>query len=225
MACFHSFCLVLLLYCIVLYLITGAYMSEEAHRMVPFLLDRLRFRKGKLQVRRLGGGGRLIYREGRSVTGVYVMVTMLTYGDVMRVRVYEPAKCRMFEYDLTLRERVDLLGSSNPGNSLLWIKSLKKRMSFKALTAAGDKVAILNRTLYEETLKVSHRYLTAKVLCPRSRPEGGIDVLVYAPNSSEHWYILVSDFHIEELTGYKLPDIGDPQQRQNIFRSLLYTMR
>jgi hypothetical protein len=195
-----------------------AYLSQITERMVPFLLDRLRFRANILKVRRRGGGGRLIYQQGRNITNIYSIVTLSTFEGAVKIRVYNPHTSIEYVYNLSVRESLDLLGSLNPGNIVVLVHNMNKRLSYKKGSC------ILDRVLLRDVVKVSTRYLILEILCPVTRDIGGVDVKAYASNASELWSITLSDQDIKTLTGFNLVKTTSPTARRLIYRRLFEKM-
>ena len=79
---------------------------------------------------------------------------------------------------------------------------------------------MLLRTAY----KVSHRFFILEVLCPVNRDIGGVDIKVYAPNSSEIFIAKLSDKDIKLLTGKELQNVLVPTARRDIYESIFPTM-
>ena len=122
-----------------------AFLSKEARRMVPFLLDRLQFRNENLQVRRLGGGGRVLFQRGLRVSGIYTTVSMYMLDGAVKVKVYAPSTSQQYMFKLSLRESLDLLGSLNPGNTNTLIENLCNRLTFITNKTKGAKICSLDR--------------------------------------------------------------------------------
>ncbi len=209
-----------------------AYLSKQAEKMVPYIVDRLQFRNCTLQVRRMGGGGRLIHQEGMNIMytpprgrgGVYHMLGVYNFNGTTKIRVYNPIVSVEFVFNLSLRETLDLFGSLNPGNKPELLYNLKSRLKYKKCLN-GLEAVVLNRVMFKTVFKISHRFLTIEIVSPASRESGGIDFRMYATNSSEIWLIKVSDRDIRLLTGKEMSAIWNPKDRLCVYKSLLSRMR
>ena len=150
--------------------------SGAGNKVVGPIVDRLKFhwkRGGTKQsslemgLRMKGIGGRKIMSRGLRINGMHHVVTLYERAGELRVEVYQPLLSRRTVLRFSLRERLELLGSTNWGQKDVWITEVCRRLSLKGPVKEPRKQSLkFDRTLHSQASRVGKTYVTLTFSLP-----------------------------------------------------------
>ena len=124
----------------------------------------------EMGLRMKGIGGRKIMSRGLRINGMHV-VSLYERAGELRIEVYQPLLSRRKMFVLSLRERLELLGSTNWGQKMVWMSEVCKRLQLKGPIKNPRKQELrFDRTIHSQAARVGSTYMTLTFSLPDAPP-------------------------------------------------------